>query len=89
MVSTVCKGEKIYFFRNIFLKEKQIHQVPKIMKNGCSVDAKEHTSQPFAFKVQKVYQTRLLLESVLLLRLWNVECLAWWIGMLSTTYLVS
>lgn len=89
MVSTVCKGERIYFFRNIILKENQLFSLSETVKNGYSVDAKEHTSQPFAFKVQKVYQTRLLLESVLLLRLWNVECLAWWIGMLSTTYLVS
>ena len=65
-ISRISKGERFYFFRNIILKENQIHQDPKIMKNGYSVDAKERTYQPFAFKVQKVYQTRLLLESVLL-----------------------
>jgi hypothetical protein len=86
MVSTVCKGEKIYFFRNIILKENQLFSLSEIPKNASSADAKERTSQPFVFRVQKGYQTRLLLESVLLLRSWNVECLAWWIGTFSTNY---
>lgn len=89
MVSTVCKGEKIYFFRNIILKGKQLFSLSETVKNGCSGNAKERNSQLFVFKVRKGYQTRLLLERVLLLRLWNVEYLAWWIGMMSTTYLGS
>lgn len=82
------QGERSYFFRNIILKDGHLPIQHKSGKNGCPVDGKERESEHYSLKPQKGCQIRLSLGYVLLFRSMNVECLAWWIGKLSTTYLV-